>query len=134
MTQTTTIAAALTVAFAFSASPVHADAYDELGGGRRFLYGVGSVAANVIPGVSVWAASKCLPGYVVCKLTFAGLGTLAAGSQLFWGGDVDGAGATAGRAFGGDWFVTPRQLATGAGADPYPEPEGAEDEDFLPDF
>lgn len=134
MSQTTTIAAALAITVALATGPAHADVYDDLDGGKRFLYGAGAVAANIIPGVSVWAASKCLPGYVVCKLTFAGLGTLAAGSQIFWGGDVSGAGTTAGRAFGGDWIVTPRQLANGTGADPYPEPEGEEDEDFFPDF
>ena len=134
MSKLTTSGVAFALAATLSASPVHADGYDDAGGGRRFLYGAGAFAANVIPGVSVWASDRCLPGYVVCKLQFAGLGTLGALAQLFWGGDVDGAQTTLARAYGGDWVVTPRQLATGNGADPYPEVEQDEDEDFMPSF
>lgn len=109
-----------------------ADAYDTATAGRRLWYGAGAAVLNVVPGVSILASQRCLPGYVACKIMFTGLGFATSGAQLFLGGDVDGARATVGRALGGDWVVTPRHLATGIKPDPYPSAARGDDEFDLP--
>ena len=45
---------------------------------RRALDTGIAVVANVVPGVSAIFAPRCLPGYIVCKITFAGSSLIAA--------------------------------------------------------
>jgi hypothetical protein len=131
MPKTIRLVALLTAMLA--AAPVAVRA-DEVGVGRRIWYGVAAAALNVLPVVSIHASQRCLPGYVVCKLSFAGMGLIAAGTQLVVGGDLKGAERTVRRAVGGDWLVLPRHLATGTNADPYPEPAGDVGAMELPNF
>jgi len=98
--------------------------------GRRLWYGVSATAMNILPIVSVFASQRCLPGYIACKLSFAGMGLVASGTQLVAGGDIKGARRTAERAFGGDWVVLPKHLANGTKPDPYPEL--ADEDEYLP--
>jgi hypothetical protein len=87
---------------------------------RHAWHVVAAMGMNVLPIASAFAAQRCLPGYIACKLSFATMGLLASGTQLLVGGDLDGAKRTAERAVGGDWLVLPRHLDTGVKPDPYP--------------
>ena len=92
-----------------------------------------AVVTNVVPITSAFVQQRCLTGYIFCKLTFAGFSVVAAGEQVVLGGDIDGARATLGRGFGGDWIVRPSDIATGRTPKVYPEAEGADDADpYLP--
>lgn len=113
--------------------PVTATAADD-GMGRRIWHGVAATAMNVLPVVSTFASQRCLPGYIACKLSFAGMGLAASGVQIVAGGDLDGARETLGRAFGGDWVVTPHHLATGIDPDPYPAVSRDDADSELPSF
>jgi hypothetical protein len=61
---------------------------------------------NVVPIVRPGGA-RCLPGYIVCKFSFAAFSLLAAGEQLLFSGgtDLDQTRALY-RGFGGDWVLT----------------------------
>lgn len=131
MSKTIRLLALLTAMLAATPAAVRAD---EVGIGHRIWYGVAAAALNVMPVVSVYASQRCLPGYVVCKLSFAGMGIVAAGTQLVIGGDLNGAERTVRRAVGGDWLVLPHHVATGTKADPYPEPARDAADMELPNF
>jgi hypothetical protein len=132
MTKTLRLAAVLTTVLCVVPTGVRAG--DDDGAGRRIWNGVGATAMNVLPVVSVRASQRCLPGYILCKLSFAGMGLAASGAQIFFGGDVAGARRTAGRALGGDWVVMPRHLETGIKPDPYPEAPSDDTDADLPDL
>jgi len=129
MTTKTRLLALLTAASV--AGPVAVRAND-VSIGRRIGYGVAAVAMNVVPVVSVFASQRCLPGYIACKLSFAGMGLVASATQLVAGGDVEGSRRTAARAISGDWVVLPRHLEHGIKADPYPEAAPANSDPDLP--
>jgi hypothetical protein len=101
-----------------------ATAYEDRPPLERAGYTAAAVVANVVPFASAAVAPSCLPGYVVCKLSFAGGSVLAAGWQLFLSGgsDLDQTRAILSRGFGGDWIVTGRHVAGAAQVDPLPDP------------
>src|SRR5438034_7395965 len=71
------------------AEAARAAAYDQQSPGMRALYTGVAVVANVTPFVATLYAPRCLPGYVVCKLTYAGLSLAAAADQLVLSGGGD---------------------------------------------
>ena len=103
----------------------------------RVWYTVGAVVANLTP-LSALYAPRCLPGYILCKLSFAGVSVLAAVDQLAFSGgaDLDQTRAILHRGFAGDWVITPRHVAREATPEPLPEPPppaaGGEHRGFEP--
>lgn len=124
-------AALLFAASLLAIAPAHAE---NPGLARRAWYGIAAAGMNVLPVASAFASQRCLPGYIACKLSFAGMGLIASTAQIIIGGDIDGARRTARRAIGGDWIVTPRHVAEGASPDPYPAPPRDENDMDLPAF
>ena len=98
--------------------------YEQASPARRVLYTGVAVVANVVPGVSALYAPRCLPGYILCKVTFAGLSLVAAVDQLALSGGMDRAQTRAilHRGFAGDWILTGRHIAGEAEAHPLPDP------------
>jgi hypothetical protein len=98
--------------------------WEERSGLSRAGYTAAAVAANILPGVSALASPICLPGYILCKVTFAIGSIFAAGEQLFFsgGGDTEQTRAILHRGWEGDWFVTGRDMAGDTQADPFPKP------------
>ena len=90
---------------------------------KRLWYTAGAVVANVTP-LSALYAPRCLPGYILCKLSFAGISVLAAADQLAFSGGADLAQTRAilHRGFAGDWVLTPQHVAGEANPEPLPEP------------
>src|SRR2546426_6621451 len=117
------IATALAVCLAGTGA-AWATPYDERPLGMRALYTGVAVVANVTPFVSALYAPACLPGYVVCKLTYAGLSLAAAADQLVLsgGGDLAQTRAILHRGFAGDWYLTGRHVAGEVEPQPLPEP------------
>ncbi len=97
--------------------------YDQQSPGMRAVYTGVAVVANVMPFVSALYAPPCLPGYVVCKLAYAGLSVAAAADQfvISRGGDLQQTRAILRRGFGGDWYLTGRHVAGDLEAQPLPE-------------
>ena len=89
----------------------------------RVWYTAGAVVANVTP-LSALYAPRCLPGYLLCKLSFAGISLLAAADQLAFSGGADLAQTRAilHRGFAGDWILMPRHVAREATPEPLPDP------------
>jgi hypothetical protein len=104
--------------------PMASAGYDDASGGRRALYNAGAVAANILPGVSALYAPTCLPGYIVCKIAFAGVSLIAAGGQWLLSGaqDVEQTRGILHRGFAGDWYLTGRHIAGDATPQPLPDP------------
>lgn len=127
------ICAGAATSLALSA-PVRADSFDDASTGKRALYVTGAILANVVPGVSALASPRCLPGYLICKVSFAAIGLIAGTEQLLLGLDPKAFGSSIERGFGGDWVVTPHHIARGTKAQPYPDPPSADTGDVLPDF
>ena len=117
------LAAALAAGLA-GAGTARAAAYDQQSSGRRALYTGIALVANITPFVSALYAPACLPGYVVCKLTYAGLSLAAAADQLVLsgGGDLAQTRAILHRGFAGDWYLTGRHIAGEVQPEPLPEP------------
>jgi hypothetical protein len=82
------------------------------------------VVANVVPVVSTIYAPRCLPGYVLCKLLFAGTSLVAGTEQLVTSGGADWAQTRAilHGGFGGDWILTGAHVAGDRTPEPWPEP------------
>jgi hypothetical protein len=116
--------AALVATLGFSVRSASAVSYDQRPAGMRALYTGIAVVANVVPGVSALYAPKCLPGYVVCKVVFAGISVIAAGDQLLMsgGGDLGQTKAILYRGFAGDWYLTGRHVSGDVTPEPLPEP------------
>ena len=97
--------------------------WEERSAVERVWYTAGAVVANLTP-VSALYAPRCLPGYLLCKLSFAGASVLAAADQLAFSGGADLAQTRAilHRGFAGDWVLTPRHVAREATPEPLPEP------------
>jgi len=106
------------------AGAASAASYDRRSPAVRALYMGVAVVANVTPVVSALYAPRCLPGYVVCKLTYAGLALAAAADQLVLsgGGDLAQTRAILHRGFAGDWYLTGRHVAGEVEPEPLPEP------------
>ena len=113
------LGACLAAAGAASAAP-----YDQQTPGMRAFYTGVAMVANVTPFVSALYAPTCLPGYVVCKITYAGLSLAAAADQLVLsgGGDLVQTRAILHRGFAGDWYLTGRHVAGDVEPQPLPEP------------
>lgn len=102
----------------------NAESWEQRSGFSRVLYTTAAVAANVIPGLSAVYAPQCLPGYIVCKIAFAGISVLAAADQLALAGNGD-MHQTRGilyRGFGGDWYLTGRHITGELTPRPLPDP------------
>jgi len=106
------------------ASRVEAVPFAERSAAARVAYTTVAAVANVVPVVSTIYAPRCLPGYVVCKLLFAGASLVAATEQLVISGGADRAQTRAilHRGFGGDWVLTGAHVAGDRTPDPWPEP------------
>ncbi|MFN8543176.1 MAG: hypothetical protein U0807_03080 [Candidatus Binatia bacterium] len=102
--------------------------YDNISPANRAGYDVAAAVLNIAPIASAYAAPKCLPGYVPCKILAAGFNTLAAGVQLIFSGGSDLAQTRAilHRGYAGDWYLTGRHVAGDAAAQPYPDPSASE--------
>jgi len=100
-----------------------AGAADEPSMGRQALNTAAAVATNVLPGASALVAPTCLQGYILCKVTYAGLSLVAAAESMVMSGgaDTEQPATILRRGFSGDWFVTPDHIAKHRAPDPYPE-------------
>ena len=116
--------AAVLAACLAAAGAARAASYDQQSPGMRALYTGVAVVANVTPFVSARYAPACLPGYLVCKLAYAGLNLAAAADQLVLsgGGDLAQMRAILHRGFAGDWYLTGRHVAGEVEPQPLPEP------------
>jgi hypothetical protein len=99
------VLAGITQAYALS--------YDERPVGQRVGYEAAAVAANIVPIASAVVEPKCLPGYILCKTSFAAMSVLGAYAQFFisGGSDMRQTSAILHKGFAGDWFVTGRHVA-----------------------
>jgi len=97
--------------------------WEERSTAERVWYTAGAVVANLTP-LSALYAPRCLPGYILCKLSFAGVSVLAVADQLAFsgGGDLAQTRAILYRGFAGDWVLTPRHVAGEAKPEPLPDP------------
>jgi hypothetical protein len=104
--------------------PVASASYDEASGGRRAWYTIQAIAGNIVPGLSALYAPTCLPGYIVCKISFAGVSLIAAGGQWLLSGaqDVEQTRGILHRGFAGDWYLTGRHIAGDLTPQPLPDP------------
>jgi len=124
----------MVLAAALAGRPATAGTWEQRSGGERALYTTAAVVANAVPVASALIVPRCLPGYVLCKLSFAALSLIAAAESLVMSGgaDYDQPRAILERGFGGDWVLTGRHVAGDEHADVYPEvqpPPGARAED-----
>lgn len=105
------------------ASSARAD-FEDRSAGERAGYTALAVVENVVPGFSVMAAPRCLPGYILCKAWFAGFSVVAAAEHVILSGGADMAQTQAilHRGFGGDWILTGRHAAGDATPDVLPDP------------
>jgi hypothetical protein len=83
-----------------------------------------AVVANVVPVVPALYAPRCLPGYVLCKVVYAGISVIAATGQLVLSGgqDLDQTRGILYRGFKGDWYLTARHVSGQATPEPLPDP------------
>ena len=101
-----------------------AGAWEERSAISRGLYTTAAMVANVTPIVSAMVAKECLPGYLVCKVSFAFVSGIAAVEQLVvsGGADREQTRAILYRGFAGDWFLTGRHVTGDAHPEPWPQP------------
>jgi hypothetical protein len=99
-------------------------AWDDRPATQRAAATAAAAAANVVPIASAFVAPRCLQGYILCKLSFAGLSLVAAGEQLFFSGgsDVAQTKAILHRGFAGDWILTGEHVAGDAEPQVLPDP------------
>jgi hypothetical protein len=118
------VCAATLLAGSLASAAVHAATWEERSTPARVGWTSLAAVANVVPIVSAVFAPKCLPGYIVCKITFAGMSLIAAADQLLFAGNGDTAQTKAilYRGFGGDWFLTGRHVNGDATPQPLPDP------------
>jgi len=119
-----TLGVALLAAALGPARHAEAVSFEERPAAARALYTGIAVVANVVPVVSTFYVSRCLPGYVVCKLTFAGMSLIAATGQLVLsgGGDLAQTRGILHRGFAGDWYLTGRHTSREVTPEVLPEP------------
>jgi hypothetical protein len=106
------------------ASQAEAVPFAERSAPARVAYTTVAAVANVVPVVSTIYAPRCLPGYVVCKLLFAGASLVAVTEQLVTSGGADWTQTRAilHRGFDGDWVLTGAHVAGDRTPEPWPEP------------
>ena len=106
------------------ARPALAGPWEDRSAAMRGVYTAGAVAVNLLPVASAVVARQCLPGYIVCKIAYGAISLIAAGEQIFMSGgnDWDQTQAILYRGYGGDWYVTPKQVAGDEAVHPWPEP------------
>jgi hypothetical protein len=99
-------------------------AYEDRPAWQRAGYSVLAGIYNVVPIASAFAEPRCLPGYILCKFSFAAFSVIAAGEQivLSGGADMNQTRAILHRGFAGDWIVTGRQAAGDATPQVLPDP------------
>ena len=109
---------------AAAAEPAAGVAWEERSAMSRGLYTTAAMVANVTPIVSAMVAKECLPGYLVCKASFAFVSGIAAVEQLVvsGGADREQTRAILYRGFAGDWFLTGRHVTGDARPEPWPQP------------
>jgi uncharacterized protein YraI len=114
--------AALLAACLSQTTGAAAEPYAQRSPAVRGLYTGVAVVANVMPVVSALFVPKCLPGYIVCKLTFVAGSILVAADQLAMSGGADRIQTQAilRRGFSGDWVLTGRHIAGDTQAEPLP--------------
>ena len=103
---------------------VRAVPYDERPAWQRAGFTAYAVVANIVPLAPTLVVPKCLPGYVFCKFAYASLSVVGAAESLFMSGDQDVpmAEAILHRGFGGDWFLTGRNMAGDVEPNVLPDP------------
>ena len=91
-----------------SSSHVARAAFEDRPGWQRAGYTLLAGVENVVPVTSALAAPRCLQGFILCKLTYAGLSVVVAGEHLFFSGgsDLPQTKAVIHRGFAGDWILT----------------------------
>jgi hypothetical protein len=101
-----------------------AQAYEDRPGWQRAGYTVLAGIENVVPVVSAVPAPRCLPGYILCKFTFAAFSVIAASEHviLSGGADMGQTRAILHRGFAGDWILTGRHAAGDATPEVLPDP------------
>lgn len=107
-----------------STSRVRAEGtYDQRSLPMRALLTTTAVLANITPGLSAVYAKRCLPGYLVCKASFAGMSVILAAEQVLMSGasDMKQTNAILHRGFAGDWFLTGRHVNGDVTPDPWPD-------------
>jgi hypothetical protein len=99
-------------------------AYEDRPAWQRAGYTVLAGIENVVPVASAFATPRCLPGYIVCKICFAGFSVVAAGEHLFasFGSDMTQTRAILHRGFAGDWILTGRHASGDATPEMRPDP------------
>jgi hypothetical protein len=104
--------------------PAMATSWEERSAAGRGFYTTAAMVANVTPIVSAVVAKECLPGYILCKASFAFVSGVAALAQLAWsgGGDREQTRAILYRGFAGDWYLTGRHVAGDVHPEPWPQP------------
>ncbi len=118
------VAMAVVAAGVLGSHPAARAAFEDRPGWQRAGYTVLAGIENVVPITSALAAPRCLPGYIACKLCFAGFSVVAAAEQLLLSGgsDMTQTRAILHRGFAGDWYLTPQHAAGDATPDPTPDP------------
>lgn len=98
--------------------------FDDRPGWQRAGYTALAGVENVVPVTSALAAPRCLHGYIMCKLTFAGISLITAAEHLVFtgGSDLPQTQAVLHRGFAGDWILTPRHAAGDAEPQVLPDP------------
>jgi hypothetical protein len=104
-----------------------AASFGEQTAAARVRYTAIAIVADLVPGVSALYAPRCLPGYVLCKATFAAISVIAAADQLVLSGagDLTQTRAILYRGFAGDWYLTGRHVSGELEPQPLPEPPPA---------
>lgn len=132
-----TAAVALFGLTAPAAAHAETSAWEQRSPAARALYTAGAVVANIVPITSAFVAPRCLPGYILCKLSFAGLSVLAAAESIVMSGGADDEQPLAilHRGFTGDWVLTGAHVSGDETPDPYPDappPAGGDGGGFTP--
>jgi hypothetical protein len=119
-----TLGVAMLAAVTIPAGRAAGTTFEERSPGARALYTGIAVVANVVPVVSTLYAPRCLPGYVVCKVMFAGISFIAASGQIALSGgrDLTQTRAILYRGFAGDWYLTGRHTSGEVTAEVLPDP------------
>lgn len=106
-----------------SVAPAQAG-WDDRSSGQKAGYTALAVVENVVPITSALPAPRCLPGYILCKASFAFASVVFAGEQLLMSGasDLDQTKAVLHRGFAGDWYLTGANAAGDVAPDVLPDP------------
>src|SRR5262249_32890777 len=118
-----------------SASAVYAQAgFADRPAWQRVGYTALAGVENVVPITSAFAAPKCLPGYILCKASFAGFSLIAAAEHVILpgGADMGQTRAILHRGFAGDWYLTGAHAAGDATPDVLPDPGPVASTDATP--